>query len=378
MDDMDQTTAGTTADQSRRNHSRLAIITAATLAIGVTGCSSKPGESDIKTGLANEFQCPILEINEVKKTDGVERRDHSYEVSYTFEVGLKGGGGAAAKLLPELTMLNERLERGRLQHDRASKAAATSDNPAPLEAAVSRAAAEVFAVKKRLAELQPCELINARFAVERMRSAAQPNEGSSEQGIPIGLRMRGTSAMIKAESGWRFAEPPRFDINAEKVSRDSNVQMPQSTALWTEFSHEEGAFIAKVPSPEQCNFAETDSKTGMHWWQCSFGTTNTNMDVWFAELAGPRASSYADLEAKAKDIAERHNEQISDMKSIKWGGVDAAEFTAKSTEGVRKVRLFVAGKYEVQAIASPVPGKAANLAEMQKFLDGLKPASIAE
>jgi hypothetical protein len=206
--------------------------------VGLVGCSSKPGESDIKTSLTNEFQCPILEITDLKKTDGVDRGGRTYEVSYTFEVGLKGGGGAAAKLLPELTILSERLERGRLQHDRASNAAAISDNPAPLDAAV--------------------------------------------------------------------------------------------------------------------------------------------MDVWFAKLAGPRVSSYADLEAKAKDIAERHNEQISDIKSIKWGGVDAVEFTAKSTEGVRKLRLFVAGKYEVQAIASPVPGKVANLAEMQRFLDGLKPAAIAD
>lgn len=375
MNYMDQAGAGERAGRSTRRHCRLAIIAVATLSIGVTGCSSKPGDSDIRTSLANEFQCPILEINDVKKTDGAELGNHSYQVSYTFEVALKGGSGAAKKLLPELAVLNERLERGRLQHDRAANIAAISGNPAPLTAAVDRATTEVMTVRKRLTEIQPCELPNARFAIDRISAAAMPKANALAEGIPIGLVMRGTSAMIKAESGWRFAEPPRFDINAEKVSRDSSVHMPQLPPLWTEFSQRDGAFIAKVPSAEQCNFVDADPKTGQRWWQCSFGTVDTNMDVWFTKLSGANANGRVELDAKVKDIAERHNEQVSDLKPVKWGTVDAAEFTGKSAEGVRKVRLFVAGQYEVQAIASVVPGRKPNFSEMQQFIDGVKPTS---
>lgn len=378
MDHMDQTSAGGTASRFKRRHSRLAIVAVVALSVGVTGCSSKPGDSDIKTSLANEFQCPILEINDVKKTDGAELGNHSYQVSYSFEVALKGGSSAAQKLLPELAVLNERLERGRLQHDRAANIAAISGNPAPLAAFVDRATDEVMTVRKRLAEIQPCELPNARFAIERIRAAAIPTAPPPAEGIPVGLVMRGTSAMIKAESGWRFAEPPRFDINAEKVSRDSSVHMPQPSPLWTEFSQRDGAFIAKVPSAEQCNFVEADPKTGQRWWQCSFGTADTNMDVWFAKLSGTNANGSVDLDAKVKEIAERHNEQVSDLKPVKWGTVDAAEFTGKSTEGVRKVRLFVAGQYEVQAIASVVPGRKPNFSEMQQFTEGVKPMSMTD
>lgn len=357
---------------------RLAAASVWLVIVGLVGCSSKPGESDIKTSLANEFQCSILEINDVKKTDGTDLGNHNYEVSYTFEVALKGGSNAAQKLLPELGVLNERLERGRLQHDRAANLAAISGNPASLASAVDRATEEVMAVRKRLAEVQPCELPNARFAIERIRAAAKPKADAPDEGIPVGLVMRGTSAMIKAESGWRFAEPPRFDINAEKVSRDSSVHMPQPSPLWTEFSQREGAFIAKVPSAEQCNFVEADPKTGQRWWQCSFGTADTNMDVWFAKLSGTNANGSFDLDAKVKDIAERHNEQVSDLKPVKWGTVDAAEFTGTSAEGVRKVRLFVAGQYEVQAIASVVPGRKPNFTEMQQFIEGVKPTSITD
>jgi hypothetical protein len=102
------------------------------------------------------------------------------------------------------------------------------------------------------------------------------------------------------------------------------------------------------------------------------------MDVWFAKLSSANANGSVDLDAKVKDIAERHNEQVSDLKPVKWGTVDAAEFTGKSAEGVRKVRLFVAGQYEVQAIASVVPGRKPNFSEMQQFIEGVKPMSITD
>lgn len=360
---------------------RIAVAALAALTIGLSGCSSKPEASDIAKGLADEFQCPILEINAVKKTDGVDRGNHVYEVSYTFQVALQGGKSTAAKLLPELDTLNERLARGRLQHERASQAAAvagTGNNSSSTDAATGRAFAEVLAVKKRLAEIQPCELPNARFAIDRIRAAAQPQADSPHPQIPIGLMMRGTSLMVKAENGWRFAEPPRFDINAEMVMRDGSMQQRSSAVLWTEFAQADGAFVATVPSEGECRFVETDSKTGQSWWQCSYETTNTNMDVWFTKLAGSGRSSDSDayLEAVIKDIAERHNEQISDMKPIKFASVLAKDITAKSTNGERRIRIFVTGKYEVQAIASPKPGAATNHDEMEKFIVGVKPAFI--
>ena len=376
MDHMDQTTAGRTADLSKRNYSKLAIIAVAALSIGMSGCSSKPGESDIKTSLANEFQCPILEINDVKKTDGVDLGNHSYEVSYTFEVALKGGSGAAQKLLPELWVLNERIERGRLQHERASNAAAISANPAPFKDAVNRAKEEVLAARQRLSEIQPCELPNAHFAIERMRAAALPKADSLDEGIPVGLVMRGTTAMVKAESGWRFAQPPRFDINAEKVSRDNSGRMPRPAVLWTEFSQKEGAFVASVPSEGQCSFAEKDAKTGQEWWQCSYGTADTDMIIWFGKLASPQAHGSVDLNAKIKTMTEQRNEEVTEVTPSTFGNVSVADFAAKSADGVRRGRIFYTGKYEIQAIAAPVAGHAANLAEMRKFTDGVLPPFI--
>nr|WP_315260678.1 hypothetical protein [uncultured Duganella sp.] len=358
-------------------YSRITITVAFTLmALSVSGCSSKPGDADIKTSLANEFQCPILEISDVKKTDGADLGNHSYEVSYTFEVALKGGSNAAQKLLPELAILNERLERGRLQYERASNAAAISTNPTPLEEAVSRAKDEVLLVRKRLAEIQPCELPNAHFAIERMRAAALPKPDSPNDGIPVGLVMRGTSAMVRAESGWRFAEPPRFDINAEKVSRDSSGHMPRSNVLWTEFSQKEGAFVASVPSQGQCSFAEKDAKTGQEWWQCSYATADTDMIIWFGKLASPQPHGSDDLNAKIKSMTEQRNEEITEVTPSALGNVSVADFSAKSADSVRRGRIFYTDRYEIQAIAAPVAGHTANLAEMKKFTDGVLPPFI--
>lgn len=378
MDQTYQTKDHSSRILSKRRWPKPAGLIIAAILFGLVGCSSKPGESDIEMGLVDEFKCPILEISNVKKTDGVDSGNRRYEVSYTFEVAIKGRGDAAAKLLPELDVLNERWQRGRIQNERAAHLAATSDNSEPFKVAEKRTREEVSAARNRLAEIQPCEVPNARFAIERIRAAAQPQAGSSERGVPVGLIMRGVSSMVKAESGWRFTEVPRFDITAEKVSRDNSISMPKSASLWSEYLQSEGAFAATVPSSEQCNFVEKDSKTGQQWWQCSFSTSDTNMDVWFSRLPAVSQGESFDLGAKINEIAERHNEQITDVKPVKWGTTDAAEFTATSTAGVRMVKLFLADMYEVQAIASPVPGKVANHVEMQRFIKSVKPISAVE
>lgn len=69
-------------------NSRLLLI----LCLGgfLLGCSSKPGTSDIMTGL-NDFWAGCAKISDVTKTNGVENVN-SYRVSFTYKLELLEDG----------------------------------------------------------------------------------------------------------------------------------------------------------------------------------------------------------------------------------------------------------------------------------------------
>ena len=53
---------------------------------GLAACSSKPDSADIQKELAQMYQCPLLSMSEVKKTDGAEGQGKQYEVAFAYTV----------------------------------------------------------------------------------------------------------------------------------------------------------------------------------------------------------------------------------------------------------------------------------------------------
>jgi hypothetical protein len=56
----------------------------------LSACSNKPGDADIQQDLAATYECPILQVSDVKKVDGAEVDGKVYEVAFTYTVSIKG------------------------------------------------------------------------------------------------------------------------------------------------------------------------------------------------------------------------------------------------------------------------------------------------
>src|SRR5690349_1570927 len=71
--------------------SKVSPIFGAVILLGVlSGCGSKPGNSDIAREMSQMYACKWLEIAEAKKLDGMEDGNR-YGVEYSFQARMKGG-----------------------------------------------------------------------------------------------------------------------------------------------------------------------------------------------------------------------------------------------------------------------------------------------
>lgn len=61
----------------------IAKIFTATSVFLMAGCSGTPSAGDIKKNLESMFSCPAIAIENVKKTNGVDKGNY-YSVSYTY------------------------------------------------------------------------------------------------------------------------------------------------------------------------------------------------------------------------------------------------------------------------------------------------------
>lgn len=358
-------------------------LAAVSLAFSLSACSSKPGSSDISEALAQEFECPLLEITDVKKIDGTSRAEMGYEVLYSFQVNLKGGAEAGAKLFPEWTSLGPQLQRAESETQRAMTSAGRAPShvvgtPVGNDPVVRRAIDNQEAIKLRLDNILACKKPNAYFALDRMRAATIGRLDPDQKAIPIviALKMRGATLMTKSENGWRFSQTPMFDLKSEETVESAPVQIksPFLAATWSAYTSEENVFSAIVPSDGRCAIDSIDKVTGKSWTKCSFATADTDMDVHYtSRVTGTTGAEGIDglLTEEMQAIAERNQEKVVSSSDVQIDGAKGKDFVVSSNQGERSIRLIFSDAYKIEAIGTPKEGHPDVKAEREKFIKGV-------
>lgn len=361
-------------------------------AVILSGCSSKPGEADIAKELTESLQCPLLEVADVKKVDGIARGSSGYEVSYNYKINLVGGGDATVKLLPEwaaLTQMRPRLAReverassraGSIARERDGMPTAQSVANAPADPLEEKALLKLKKGDARIAELLPCQTAQATFALQHMAAAMEAAmvAGAPEMTVPVGLQVHGSGVMVKAESGWHFENRPLATMVSDStvVLSAKTYKTPPSTAAWGDFTHPEGFFVAEVPALGQCTSAKLALNPSEYGEQCTFSSTQTDMEVWVSKrekaLDGASDDPNQLLDEQIARIAEHNKEQVVSVSSVQ--GLPAKDFVTSSPAGARNVRLMLTNSSWVEAIAKAKKDKPGDKAEREHFVKSVRPS----
>jgi hypothetical protein len=184
--------------------SQIAVV-ACFFAAALSGCSSKPAVKDIEAELAKVYECPLLEVRDVKRIDGEPESQGLYSVAFSYVVALKGGDAAAAKLLTDWVYLRAEgpeINKALGTPDRRTRLPRDTDGPR--EKALLAYSDEL---SQRLGKLLPCEGTPEITAVtmpfyEQAKEAFKP--GAAGVVLPVGVRISRVGVMSKAESGWHF------------------------------------------------------------------------------------------------------------------------------------------------------------------------------
>lgn len=173
---------------------RAGSVLAITSAVVLAGCSAGPGASDISPFIEEMFACNQMEVDKVKKTDGMPAKDGHYGIEYSFHVRFKGGAEGAQKLMNWYVTV--------LKHYDPTNSLIEGCN---------------FAVIKDWYEYTDAKRIS-----------------DPQYPAPIGANVYGTAEMLKSEQGWRLLG--KLDIqNAEFVdappSARAYVAVPKPVAV---------------------------------------------------------------------------------------------------------------------------------------------------
>lgn len=341
------------------------VATSAIFFIG--GCTSKPEASDISVAMESELSCPLLEVSEVQKTDGLQNANGIYEVAYGWAMKLKGGEAEAQKLYPEWSRLL--LERKYLMRNM---------RPANGEASQER----LRQIKARLAVIQPCQKQFAYFVLERLRDTAQSRADASEDtvALPVGMTMQATGSMVKSESGWRFSQAPNYHVNtAEFVDgKEAKLSMPRLGIFWGEFESDERTYSVLAPSEARCVDSGSDKKYGGRWKKCSFETPRTSMYVEHLPLeinslmpTVPEVDAI--LNETMQELATANSAEILDPVNVMVNGIKGKEFSLKMRAGTNKIRIYASDKFVLQVLAESKQVGTQDDVEMTKFVNSVVP-----
>lgn len=58
-------------------------------AVALVGCDSRPTDLDIEKGIKKIYECNLISVSDVKKTNGKEKDKNNYYVEFTYNVKLK-------------------------------------------------------------------------------------------------------------------------------------------------------------------------------------------------------------------------------------------------------------------------------------------------
>lgn len=227
---------------------RLISLAVCSAAILLTACSNKPGDADIQQNLAATYECPILQVSDVKKVDGAEVDGKVYEVAFTYTVSIKGGAETAGKIFAEWSHLDAQmhptqlaLEKAQYEADvRIASGQVGGDRNADPE--VRRLSQTKEQLESRINTLVPCQGLEALSRLQIMRSAAEEaaKSGQNQIAVPVAIKVRGNGHMGKAESGWHFVDTPAL----------STVEVVTETASYPHFKQAEAAAIAQPSAAE--------------------------------------------------------------------------------------------------------------------------------
>ena len=196
-------------------------------AAGLTACSSKPDTADIQKELAAAFDCPILELSDVKKVDGAEVDNKHYDVAFTYTMSIKGGLSAATNLFAEWHFLSDQIQLANMAEARAR-----------LVQRDEKRVDEIVEMKKKMVArsgaLMPCQtpLADIRIGLMVAEFAIAAKSGQSKVAIPFSEKMYGVARMGKVESGWRFVGMPNLTL--QEIVKSEPVTYPTFKPLVTE------------------------------------------------------------------------------------------------------------------------------------------------
>lgn len=170
--------------------------------LALAGCSSsKPGTSDIEAGLAAVYDCPILEVRDVKKLNGEPGPQGTYQVAVTYTVAFKGGESGAAKLLTDWVALR-RDDLAAINAQIAMERESADDPRLPALKAYGEQTSAA------LSKLVPCG--GKEFEAVVMPLYRQAEEamkaGAGVAALPIGVQLVRPGVMGHSENGWYFRQ----------------------------------------------------------------------------------------------------------------------------------------------------------------------------
>jgi len=189
------------------NHVRRAVL--ASCVITLIGCSSKPSTSDIENGLAQMYGCPLLEVSDTKKVNGIENGEDSYVVDYTFLLEMKDGQEGAIRFHREQLALEQEVERKRVETANARDNIVGWDD----SLLIAAEAAEESAKQKALAPMQNCTTPSF-LLLTKMEMARDAGIQQNPDAIllPVAAKFSGRAEMVKSEQGWLITGTPSNDI----------------------------------------------------------------------------------------------------------------------------------------------------------------------
>lgn len=205
----------------RKTVSCLAVLPLALLA---AGCSSKPGPADIEAALAAAYDCPVLEVRDVKKLNGEPGPQGTYNVDFSYTVAIKGGEAAAAKLLTDWVYLRNEAAAATKAGDTLYRGTFTG-GVSKGDPRIKAVDAYSDHVREELGKLVPCGGAEILAVVMPMYEQAKESfkAASGTIAFPTGAQLARPGTLRKSENGWYFvAIAPGFSrfemVNARPVA----------------------------------------------------------------------------------------------------------------------------------------------------------------
>lgn len=197
----------------------------------LVGCGSKPSESDIKKGLEIAYECKLFSVDDVKKTNGIEKNEKNlYDVEFSYRIKVNGD---AEKLFTKLAELRRTAKEYDTEANRVFDSDVVGNTPSPASGQENNPEYIEKAERFRSAQAQVDELRAKSKAIEEetnsfydgctLRSVKtlafmqddyyQQNASSPEKPvIPTAGLVDGKATMIKTEQGWQMMDNLKTSI----------------------------------------------------------------------------------------------------------------------------------------------------------------------